>query len=167
MTLERKDFAAYFAVLHDRASPFAWQERLLDELLETGRWPERIVAPTGAGKTAAIDIHVFATALTVGADHPHTPWLPRRLAMVVGRRVLVDDQYQHAEALRRALIKPATGELREVADRLLELRWPAGAVPADGDRSPLVVARLRGGVVPSREWRDHPTGCAVDRKSVV
>jgi CRISPR-associated endonuclease/helicase Cas3 len=156
VTLTRKDFSEFFALLHDGHEPFGWQERLLDELLDRGTWPERIVAPTGAGKTAAIDVHVFAVALTAGLDSPR---LPRRLAMVVARRVLVDDQYEHAEKLKKALVEPVNATLAEVAARLRDLHPPAR--PSSAASGPLVVARLRGGAPPSREWRDHPTACAV------
>ena len=159
MTLRRDDFAAFFRALHDGHEPFAWQQRLLDELLEAGVWPGHVVAPTGAGKTAVIDVHVFAVALTAGLDRPR---LPRRLAMVVARRVLVDDQYEHAERVAAALQDPRDETVAQVAARLRELRWPAGRADADGDDgSPLVVARLRGGAAPSRDWRDQPTACAV------
>lgn len=158
MTLRRSDFAAFFAALHDGHEPYGWQERLLDELLETGAWPERIVAPTGAGKTAVIDVHIFAVALSAGLGGPRPP---RRLAMVVGRRVLVDDQYEHAERVAAALENPGDTTLAEVAERLRELRRPSDGSVTSGEASPLVVARLRGGTRPSREWRDHPTACAV------
>lgn len=161
MTLERKDFAAFFAALHDGASPFRWQERLLDDLLERGSWPDRIVAPTGAGKTAAIDVHLFAVALTAG-EADALSRLPRRLAMVVARRVLVDGQYEHARRVRAALADPRTEELAMVADRLWRLRRPDGPRQSDtDDEGPLVVTRLRGGSPPMRDWRDHPAACAV------
>jgi CRISPR-associated endonuclease/helicase Cas3 len=158
VTLTRKHFSEFFAPLHDGHEPFAWQERLLDVLLERGGWPERMVAPTGAGKTAAIDVHVFAVALTAGSDRPR---LPRRLAMVVARRVLVDDQYEHAEKLQRALAEPTNGALAEVAARLWDLCPPPSQRETTPPPSPLLVARLRGGAAPSREWRDHPSACAV------
>jgi CRISPR-associated endonuclease/helicase Cas3 len=164
MTLRRKDFAAFFAKVHGGHSPFRWQERLLDALLETGMWPQRLVAPTGAGKTAVIDVHVFAVALTAGQGHPRSPRVPRRLAMVVDRRVLVDDQYKHAEKVAQALGKADEGILAQVAGQLRELRRPIGSPHSrDGDDGlgPLVVAKLRGGVMPSRDWRDEPTACAV------
>ena len=161
--MERSGFAAFFAALNGGFGPFRWQERLLDCLLENGRWPERIAAPTGAGKTSAIDIHVFAVALTAGGCGPR---LPRRLAMVVDRRVLVDDQYQRARTLAAALADPADDAVAEVSARLAGLRWPAGDA---GDQqlgrgrgqSPLVTGRLRGGAVPAWSWRDHPGACAV------
>jgi len=159
VTLTREDFAAFFRELHDGQPPFRWQERLLDELLDKGAWPGRIVAPTGAGKTSVIDVHVFAVALTAGLDQPRPP---RRLAMVVGRRVLVDDQHEHAAYVAEALRNSRDGVLAEVATQLRTLRRPSnwhGRLAHDND--PLVVARLRGGTAPSRDWRDEPTACAV------
>lgn len=161
--MERCDFAAFFAALNGGFGPFRWQERLLDSLLENGRWPGRIAAPTGAGKTSAIDVHVFAVALTAEGCGPR---LPRRLAMVVDRRVLVDDQYQRARTLAAALADPADDVVAEAAARLAGLRWPADDArdrpPGRGrGQSPLVTGRFRGGAVPSRSWRDHPGACAV------
>ena len=161
--MERSDFAAFFAALNDGFGPFQWQERLLDSLLENGRWPAQIAAPTGAGKTSAIDIHVFAVALTADGSGAR---LPRRLAMVVDRRVLVDDQYQRARALAAGLVDPADDVVAEVAARLAALRWPVSDIPdrrsgLGRGQSPLVTGRLRGGAVPARSWRDHPGACAV------
>lgn len=158
MTVERSDFAKFFAAVNDGHDPFRWQERLLDTLLADGRWPDRVAAPTGAGKTSAIDVHVFATALTAANGGPR---LPRRLAMVVDRRVLVDDQYQRAVALAETLRnrKDQHPLIAEVAEILAGLHTAEG--DAVKDAPPLVTARLRGGYVPSRSWVDYPTGCAV------
>ncbi|MCT2587563.1 type I-G CRISPR-associated helicase/endonuclease Cas3g [Actinophytocola gossypii] len=150
MILERGDFAEFFAAVHDHR-PFAWQERLLDTVLAEG-WPDTIDAPTGAGKTAAIDVHVFALAFAALTGRPLPP---RRLVMVVGRRVLVDDQYEHARALRDRLRDSTAPDIvRRVAAGLRSLAGPA---PQDV----LTVARLRGGLPPSRRWVDHPQAAAV------
>lgn len=158
--MERADFAKFFAAVNDGRVPFKWQERLLDSVLEAGRWPDRIAAPTGAGKTSSIDVHVFAVALTASSG----PRLPRRLSMVVGRRVLVDDQYQHAlelaGALGRALSEPENDLIAEVAVKLAVLRWAEGT-PRPANEPPLVTGRLCGGSVPSRAWRDEPAACSV------
>ena len=158
--MDRGDFTKFFAAVNGGNHPFRWQERLLDTVFESGRWPDRIAAPTGAGKTSAIDVHVFATALTAANGGPR---LPRRLAMVVDRRVLVDDQYERARSLARvlagALRLPENAVVAEVAEVLASLvRLDDGA--NHGDRA-LLTARLRGGYVPSRSWRDYPTACAV------
>ena len=92
-------------------------------------------------------MHVFAVALTADGCGPR---LPRRLAMVVDRRVLVDDQYQRARALAAALADPAHDVVAEVSG---PPGWPALACgrcrgPASGrgrGQSPLVTGRLRGG----------------------
>src|ERR1044071_6237406 len=97
------DFTKFFMAVNQGREPFKWQTRLLDTVLATGRWPDRIVAPTGSGKTSAIDVHVFATSYAAVNDGPR---LPRRLAMVVDRRVLVDDQYERARQLAAMLDQP-------------------------------------------------------------
>jgi len=159
VSLEREHFTEFFETVHSGHSPFRWQQRLLDHLLDTGRWPDQIVAPTGAGKTAVIDVHVFAVALmAIGAARR----LPRRLALVVGRRSLVDDQHEHVRRLAALLAGEPAGVLGEVAHALRELRWAGDLADQDGRAaSPLIVARLRGGIPASRGWRDDPTACAV------
>jgi CRISPR-associated endonuclease/helicase Cas3 len=153
--MHRDDFAKFFAAVNGGHTPFGWQEKLLDTVLG-GRWPDRIAAPTGAGKTAAIDVHVFATALTTVTGGPR---LPRRLVMVVDRRILVDDQYQRARELAEKLASPEHPLVAEVADVLTALSKPDGA--ANPNLPALMTARLRGGSVPSRSWRDYPAACAV------
>lgn len=156
MALVRADFAAFFASVHDGQRPFAWQERLLDSVLEQGRWPDRVVAPTGSGKTAVIDVHVFATAVTAATSARIR--LPRRLALVVARRVVVDSHDEHARSVAGLLIQGG-GVLSEVAAALTGLRLSIGQ---RGEAvEPLVTARLRGGVPPPRSWLDSPEACAV------
>lgn len=161
VSLCRDDFDTFFAELYgDRWSPFRWQRRLLDSLLDGG-WPEALVAPTGSGKTTAIDVHVFALAV---ASSTGKPLPPRRLAMIVNRRVLVDDQYRHARDLAHRLAKPdGAPVLTKVAELLwlLQGRFDVTADQGDDQRSPLLVARLRGGLPSSRRWADHPTAAAV------
>jgi CRISPR-associated endonuclease/helicase Cas3 len=157
MTLGLEDFPAFFAEVHSGHGPFRWQRRLLTQVL-TGRWPDQISAPTGAGKTAVIDVHVFAVALmAAGATSVR---VPRRLALVVDRRGLVDDQYEHTRALAD-LLTTASGDgvVARVAQALRGLR--AGAGRKGKKLDPLVVGSLRGGLPPSRAWRDDPVACAV------
>ncbi|MEU8263093.1 type I-U CRISPR-associated helicase/endonuclease Cas3 [Micromonospora sp. NPDC048999] len=155
MSLDRADFGAFFAAVRGGHRPFRWQERLLDHILRTGRWPDQLVAPTGAGKTSVIDVHVFAVAL-MASGHPVR--VPRRLALVVDRRALVDDQHEHATTVAHQLAEARGGRsvLARTADALDSLR-----VGFKDRAGPLSTALLRGGAPPSREWLDDPVGCAV------
>jgi CRISPR-associated endonuclease/helicase Cas3 len=156
VSLDRNDFTDFFAAVRGGHRPFRWQERLLDHILRTGRWPDQLVAPTGAGKTSVIDVHVFAVAL-MACGHPVR--VPRRLALVVDRRALVDDQHAHAISVARKLAEVRGGMtvLARMADALESLRTSR----RDRAAGPLVTALLRGGAPPSREWLDDPVGCAV------
>lgn len=155
MSVTLADFPAFFAAVNSGRTPFSWQTRLVGHLVGTGRWPERLVAPTGAGKTSAIDAHVFAVA--AAGNGPNRP--PRRLAMVVDRRVLVDDQYERARALEGQLADAAAGKdiVAQVSRALRALAGEWRGV----DAPPLVVARLRGGEPPSVAWREDPSACAI------
>lgn len=156
MTLTAADFPAFFAALHGGRVPFLWQRRLLDQLLADERWPDQIVAPTGAGKTAVIDIHVFAVALMAAGAGPR---VPRRLSLVVDRRALVDSQHDLAVATNAALreaIRSGGGLLAEVGRLLLDLH-----VTCEPEAYPLVVAMLRGGTVPTRRWVDDPAAATI------
>jgi CRISPR-associated endonuclease/helicase Cas3 len=148
--LDVGDFAAFFRAIHGK-NPFPWQLRLLREVLDTG-WPNLCDLPTASGKTAIIDIAVFAMAL----DSPELGRrMPRRTAFVVDRRLVVDDAFARAvliaECLAAALAEPrsrgADGKvLKEVASRL------AAMTGADGDSTPLQVAVLRGGLPRDNGW---------------
>ncbi len=154
MTLSPGDFDDFFAAIHAGTRPFSWQRRLLWSVLGEGRWPDRVVAPTGAGKTSVIDVHVFAVALMAAGVGPR---VPRRLALVVDRRAIVDSQYEIARSLGRALRAAAdggvVGEVRSCLASLRSSRSP--------DAAPLLVAMLRGGVPASRRWVDDPSAAAV------
>lgn len=146
--LTRERFSEFFGACNDGRPPFAWQIRLLDHLLDHGRWPQAITAPTGAGKTSAIDVHVFCQALMrVGA----APRLPRRLVVTVNRRSIVDSHLQRAERLQTLLSDADEGILAEVAEALRD-----GA-----STEPLSVVGMRGGLPTDRAWLDDPVSCMV------
>ena len=98
LTVAIDEFDEFFAAVNHGREPYAWQRALLRQVVTTGRWPDAVVAPTGAGKSSVLEVHVFAVAMT------HAPgWegarAPRRLWHVVGRRALVDDMASRAEAV--------------------------------------------------------------------
>ncbi|TVS77665.1 type I-G CRISPR-associated helicase/endonuclease Cas3g [Mycobacterium helveticum] len=156
MTLRANDFDAYFAEVNDGYKPFAWQRRLFDKLAQTGRWPDRLVAPTGAGKSSVVDIHIFAVALSATGEIAR---VPRRLALVVNRRALVDNQAQRATKIRESLDKAQPGSLLgDIATALRSLRTERSA---DGGRAVFDVVDLRGGVSPRRGWATDPSACQI------
>jgi CRISPR-associated endonuclease/helicase Cas3 len=138
MTLSVDDFDAFFAAAHG-VRPYRWQQRLLREIVEKG-WPDCVASPTGAGKTAVIDIALFHLALEL--DHATQPRrAPMRIALAVDRRIIVDQAFERAERLRAALTKPENPVLRRVADTL-------GGAPH--------IAQLRGGIPREDDWAKAP-----------
>jgi CRISPR-associated endonuclease/helicase Cas3 len=120
--------------------PFPWQERL-SELALQGKWPASIGLPTAAGKTALIDIAVFA--LAQGA-----PKAARRIFFVVDRRVIVDEAAERAGLLAKKLREAAADtDLGLIAKALKKL---------GGNPDPLTTAILRGGVARDDSWTDSP-----------
>lgn len=150
------DFGDFFEAIHGPGNrPFSWQEELLSQLVDTGRWPEQIVAPTGAGKSSVVEVHIFAVALfAVGAAQR----VPRRLAVVVNRRALTDSHAERAERIQRFLAEAPSdgGILGRVREALISLR-----VSDAQDRSALVVTTMRGAAATDRAWLNAPEACAV------
>ena len=98
--IQRRDFSEFFAALNGGYAPFTWQQELVAHIVETGSWPDRIVAPTGAGKSSVVDVHLFVNALYACGTGPR---VPRRLNVVVGRRALVDSQADRAREILRQM----------------------------------------------------------------
>lgn len=147
--LTREHFGEFFAATNNGHPPFAWQYRLLDHVLDTGTWPEHITAPTGAGKTSVIDVHVFAQALVRLAVAPR---LPRRLVITVNRRSIVDSHWSRAEHVQQVLESAPPGSVAaQVADSLRQ----------DEDSPPFRVVGMRGGLVADRSWVDDPVSAMV------
>ena len=150
MTLTAADFAKFFCAIHGDP-PFPWQQRLVDQLAGKDLWPEVLDLPTGTGKTAALDAAVFHLALR--ANTPQRAAL--RIALVVDRRLVVDDADRRARKIACALCDPThvpeagRAVVGEVAARLQQL---AGA-----GEPPLVAVRLRGGAPLEHDWARTPT----------
>lgn len=146
------DFSAFFEAVWGVA-PFAWQWELAERVVTTGRWPEVIDLPTGAGKTSTLDIAVYALAKRPDAQ-------PRRVAFVVDRRTIVDQTTERArslaDALRRALDDAADTPVARIAHSLAAL---------SGSGLPLDVGHLRGGLPSSDsgagDWLRWPSQPAV------
>lgn len=143
------DFDEFFALVNQGAEPFNWQRRLVARVADTQRWPEAVTAPTGAGKSAVVEAHVFLTAWSAQSGVR----LPRRLAVIVGRRALVDSHEFRAERVRDLLKGSDAGLLREIRDALVSL------LPTSDEVLPITT--LRGALPPSRGWVDDPSACQI------
>lgn len=145
---------AYFRELWG-SDPFPWQV-MLAERVSTGAWPNVLDLPTAAGKTACLDIAVFALAAQAGRPIVERT-APRRIWLVVDRRIVVDEAFERASRIARALAAATEGPLRQVADRLRAL---------SGTERPLAVGRLRGGVLRDDGWARIPSQPAVITSTV-
>lgn len=147
MLLTNKHFAAFHAAVHNGKEPFPWQQRLLERIVCERRWPSVLDLPTGTGKTTCIDIALFALALDAGSP-PAERWCPRRIVMVVDRRLIVDQAAERGRVLLRALTTSPDPVAVEIADRLRSLSSRA--------KEPFGVHTLRGGMPKDDSWARTP-----------
>jgi len=142
-TFTPSDFVAYFTACHN-VEPFDWQCELAARVLTQG-WPDVLDLPTAAGKTAVIDIALFALAAQAHLP-PDERTTPRRIALVVDRRVVVDGAYERATKIRKALDTATNGILKCVREALLSY----------GGETALQTAVLRGGIWKDESWARTP-----------
>jgi CRISPR-associated endonuclease/helicase Cas3 len=135
--LSAEDFARFFEELHE-VPPFPWQQRLAQRVC-AGEWPRVLDLPTATGKTACIDIAIFAMAVTGRG--------PRRIFFVVDRRVIVDAAFERMRRIASALRKGKGVVVRIVAERLRGMAQSP---------SPLDVYQMRGGIYRDLSWVRSP-----------
>jgi CRISPR-associated endonuclease/helicase Cas3 len=156
-TAER--FTSFFAAINGGARPYPWQRDLVGSIAGTGRWPD-IAAPTGSGKSSVIDAHVFLVAEHAAGRLSARP--PRRLVLVAPRRVLVDDQFDHATRVAALLDQAAErDDGSPLADAALVLRGLCAGASFAGHARSLGVWRLRGGILLDNGWRLEPAACQI------
>lgn len=135
------DFVRFYREIYgEERSPFPWQVRLAEAVVREGCWPRLLDLPTGVGKTTALDIALFALAARRGDA-------PRRIFLVVDRRIIVDQAADHA---RKILARMREGAAGDVAEALRAL-WGGEA-----GEDPFEVAVLRGGVPRDGDWAKRP-----------
>jgi CRISPR-associated endonuclease/helicase Cas3 len=149
-------FSDFFRALNgNQYDPFPWQMRLAERVID-GEWPSVIALPTSSGKTACIDIAVYALACQ--ADLPVVKrTAPRRIFFVIDRRVVVDEAYERAKGIAHRLLEAKNGIIRTVADKLRHL--------ACGDE-PLACFQLRGGIYRDDSWARTPVQPSVIASTV-
>ena len=170
------NFDEFFKALWDRP-PFAWQRSLAARVLSHGdasstpllaadapsdgrgtgqsSWPDAIALPTASGKTACMDIALFALAAQatrLGTGQAITA--PRRVFFVVDRRIIVDEAYERARRIANKLARANTGILKKVKENLLCI-CHGGTERLEHER-PLAVHSLRGGMYRSEGWARNP-----------
>lgn len=136
-------FSEFFTALNGFA-PLDWQTRLCERVLTDG-WPSMIGVPTGLGKTACIDIAVYAIAVE-SALAPTDRRHPTRVWYVVNRRLLVDGGAERAEEIARRLAATRSATSNDEADALIAVADALRSRShAQGVTGPLHASRLRGG----------------------
>jgi CRISPR-associated endonuclease/helicase Cas3 len=151
--LRPEHFAEFFRAVNG-FDPFPWQERLAERVTK-GDWPRALDLPTASGKTACIDIAVFALACQAGRPAAERT-APRRIIFVVDRRVIVDEAYDRAGkiALRLHSGTDNSGVPRPILDHVAAaLRLAGGLEPGE---PPLLRALLRGGIYRDQAWAKSP-----------
>jgi CRISPR-associated endonuclease/helicase Cas3 len=142
------DFDDFFIAIH-AVPPFPWQRRLVKTICDSDRWPRVIDLPTGAGKTACIDIALFQLLVAAAAGRAQAA--ARRIAFVVDRRIIVDEAASRARHIAEKISRAQTGVLRE-AGALLE---------SISGASTIQVVTLRGGAPREVNLVRDPTAVAV------
>ncbi len=152
--IQLPDFTTFFQALWGYG-PFPWQS-MLAERVEGGTWPKALDLPTASGKTACIEVALYALAAQAERSTEDRT-APRRIWFVVDRRIVVDEAFERANKIAERLRKASDGPLREVADRLRHVA---------GTERPLAVARLRGGIFRDDGWARLPSQPAVITSTV-
>ena len=151
------DFDQFFQALWGK-EPFAWQRKLADSVSGHAggtEWPQAIALPTASGKTACVDIAVFALANQASRlARGEVISAPRRIFFVVDRRVIVDQAYERAQEIAKKLYEAEDGVLRVVADSLRQIAF--GATSGYECETPLRAYALRGGMYRSEAWARDP-----------
>lgn len=149
--LSINDFPEFYEAVHNQP-PFSWQIDLAKEVCENG-WPSWIDLPTASGKTAVIDIAVFALAYQSSqAGSTKKLRAARRIFFTVDRRLIVNQAFDHGKNVSKRLWDAASG----IADTQEILRITARALKACNgspeSAPPLDCFELRGGIFRDDAW---------------
>lgn len=142
-------FRTYFPKLAHVDAPYPWQEQCFQDML-ADRLGDSLALPTGTGKTAIMQIWLLALAYRQIAPDPAKPDIPRRLAWVVNRRVVVDQATEEALHISEALdALPENDPLRRALEKL------------SGGDGMLAVSTLRGQKADNGDWCTNPARAAI------
>ncbi|MBX5463027.1 MAG: type I-U CRISPR-associated helicase/endonuclease Cas3, partial [Steroidobacteraceae bacterium] len=145
------DFNTLYTNLTGHDGACRWQYRLFTDF-EAGRFPTDIELATGLGKTSIIALWVLALGRSLARK---SCAVPRRLAYVVDRRVVVDQASEFAEQVCERLEQAAKSEnhtLHTIATTLKNAGCTSSIVE---------VSTLRGQRALDTRWRNDPTRPAI------
>lgn len=144
--------ARFFALTGHHA--FRWQWRLFEHFAKS-EWPYQIDVPTGLGKTSTIALWVLALGGALESEAARSR-VPRRLAYVVDRRVVVDQASEEAETIVRRLEEAlGTGDSHVLYPVALTYQQ------AGCDEGVLALSALRGQRTLDASWRLDPARPAI------
>lgn len=143
--MAERSFKDFFKHLHGY-EPFPWQERLANDVSANGEYPDILNLPTASGKTAFIDIWLWALYLDMEERGRKERKTPMRLFYVVDRRIVADAANERAEHIKDKLKCAQNGVLKKVADILRP----------EKNYLPLETAILRGGMERDWDWCKSP-----------
>jgi len=148
-------FQIIFRALTDN-DPFPWQEKLFSRLA-AGDLPRHCDVPTGLGKTSVIAVWLAALAASLLAPD-RCGRVPRRLAYIVDRRVVVDQATEEVERLRECLGRAVKDESLTVLRPVIAALLQAATVPDDCG---VTVSTLRGKFADNHAWHLDPSRPAI------
>lgn len=127
--------------------PYPWQKKLFQRFIAptTEPWPEVVDLPTGAGKTSVLYVWLLALAWSIRTG---TFGVPRRLAWIVNRRVVVDQITSEVETL-----------LGVFETKHPDLHKLLSSISATGKA--LVASTLRGELADNGDWSRDPSTPAI------
>src|SRR5690606_5527355 len=146
-----EEFDGAYRALTGQDGACRWQHRLFTDL-EAGRFPTDVELATGLGKTSIIVLWVLALGRALARN---SNAVPRRIAYVVDRRVVVDQASEFAEKVRERLEEAAKDENHALYALATTLK-NAGCTS-----SVVEVSTLRGQRALDTRWRDDPTRPAI------
>lgn len=147
----KAEFDEFFRELHG-VDPYPWQQRLAEQAI-SGEWPGAIDLPTGSGKTACIDIAIFALACQASLPVAERS-APRRLFFCVNRRVIVDEAHARAQRIAEMMWQAESGKLtnKPTLCQVAKALRIVGGTTNDYDLPPIDVLELRGGIYRDSRW---------------
>ncbi|HBJ38734.1 MAG TPA: type I-U CRISPR-associated helicase/endonuclease Cas3 [Planctomycetaceae bacterium] len=148
-------FEMFFRELHG-TSPYPWQRRLAESAI-SGQWPAAIDLPTGAGKTACIDIAIFSLAAQArlqAADRT----AGRRIFFCVNRRIIVNEAFDRAREIAKKLwAAERTGDRDSILCQVAESLREIAGTTAQSTVPPVDVLEVRGGIYRDNRWARSAT----------